>query len=191
MNSYVILNRVAGTVFCTLQKIQNVPDPALLSKGAKLAPWPANVQLHMDPNFPKAVQLPDCVSNLPDAIVVSGRLKEYIEAEKPAHVEYLPISIINHKGKLASSEYFIVNPYKLQDCIDQQASTIRWNAMNKNMISACMKLVIDEQKIERNAKLFRLQHYPTKVLFARSLAEGIGKAKFTGLNFIEIDEMEY
>ena len=191
MYGYVILDPTGGRVFCSLQKIENLPDSLRLTKGQELEPWPENVKLHMDPNFPKALQVPDCVKNLQNAIVVSKRLKEFIEAAKPVHVEYLPISIIDHKGKVASAKHFIVNPYKLQDCIDQGASTIRWNPMDKDLISACTKMVIDEKRIEQNARVFRLQHYRKKVLFARDLAEGIEKAKFTGLNFIEIDEMEY
>jgi hypothetical protein len=191
MSNYVVLNRNAGAPFCTLEDLRNLPDPGRVTKGVKLEPWPRNVQLHMDPNFPKAIQLPDCAVNLPDAIVVSKRLKEFVEARKPAHMEYLPISIINHKGKVASSEYFILNPFKLQDCIDQAASKIRWNPMDKNEISACTKMVIDEAQVERNAKVFRLEHYPSKVLIERKLAEEAGAAKFTGFDFIEIDEMEY
>jgi hypothetical protein len=191
MYNYLILNPVAGAVFCTLQEIENMAEPLLLKKGARLEPWPADVRLHMDPNFPKALQLPDCVKNLPGAIVVSKRLKEFIAAAKPVHVEYLPVSIINHKGKLASSEYFIINPYKLQDCIDQKASTIDWNPIDTSLIAACTNLVLDEKKIEKNAKVFRLEHYPSKVLFARELADGIKQAKFTGLKFIEPEAMEY
>lgn len=190
MNNYVILNPVAGAVFCTLQKLENL-DSLLLKKGEKLKPAGEGVRMHMDPNFPKAIQLPDCVKNLPGAIVVSKRLKEFIEAEQPADVEYLPLSIVNHKGKVASADYFIVNPYRLQDCIDQAQSDIQWNAIDKSLISACTKMVIDEKKIAKGAKVFRLQHYPTKVLFARSLADGIKKGGFTGIKFIEIEAMEY
>jgi len=191
MYNYVILNTVAGAVFCSLQDIENMAEPLMLRKGVRLEPWPADVRLHMDPNFPKALQLPDCVKNLASAIVVSARLKEFIEAAKPAHVEYLPVTIMNHKGKVASSEYFIINPYKLQDCIDQKASTIDWNAIDPTLISACTNLVLDEKRIEKNAKVFRLKHYPTKVLFARELADEIKKAKFTGIKFIEPEAMEY
>jgi hypothetical protein len=190
MYDYVLLNPVPGVVFCTLQKIENLPDALRLKKGVKLDPWPPDVRLHMDPNFPKAIQLPDCVANLAGAIVVSARLKEFIEKQKPASVEYLPMSIVNHKGRIASTDYFIINPWKLQDCIDQKASEITWNPIDPDLIAACPKMVLDEGKIDKDAKVFRLKHYPTKVLFARALADGIKSAKFTGIKFIEIDDME-
>jgi hypothetical protein len=186
LNNYVVLNPVAGTAFCVLQEVENINDPLLLKKGAKLQPWPKDVRFHMDPNFPKAIQLPDCVKNAAGAIVVSKRFKELVEAERPAHLEYLPISIINHKGKLASADYFIINPYKLQDCIDRQASDLKWNAIDPDLISICKKLVIDESKIEPGCKVFRPKHLPVKVMFERGLAGKLQSAGLTGMKFDEI-----
>jgi hypothetical protein len=191
MPNYVILTPVPGPKFCALQRVENLADPLLLKKAQRLEPWPTDVRFHMDPNFPKAIQLADCLENKASGIVVSKRLKELIEAERPSDVEYLPISIIDHKGKVASADYFLVNPYKLQDCIDKEASTIQWNPIDPTLISACTKMVIDEQKIDSGAKVFRLKHYPTKVMFARDLADKIKQSKSTGITFIEISNMRY
>jgi hypothetical protein len=186
VNSHVILNAVAGKAFCVLQKLENLKEPLRLKKGLKLQPWPKDVKFHMDPNFPKSIQLADCVKNLTGAIVVSKRFKELVEAADAAAVEYLPVSIIDHKGKLASSDYFIVNPYELQDCIDQERSVLKWNSIDPDLISICTKLVIDTGKIARGAKVFRLKHLPTNVLFERGLAEKATAAGLTGMKFTEI-----
>jgi len=191
MENYVLLTPVAGLAFCSLQEIRNLAEPLDLLRGVSLTPWPADVQLLMDPNFPKSVQLPDCVMNLTGAIVVSPRLKDVIAASGTAPVEYLPVSIINHKGRPAGPDYFIVNPYPLQDCIDQAASVIEWNAIDPSLISACTHLVIDEERIAPGMQVFRLAHYPTKVLFARDLATAITRAGFTGIEFIALADMEY
>lgn len=191
MSDFVISKAVSGAAFCGLQQIENMPEPLDLLKGVSLQPWPGNVRLHMDPNFPKAIQLPDWVKNLPNAIVVAPRLKAFVESERPADVEYLPVSIIDHKGRVASADYFVLNPYRLQDCIDQKASVIDWNPIDPELISACTTMVIDESRIDDGAKIFRLKHYPSKVLLARDLANAIKKSGFTGIKFIEIEDLEY
>ena len=153
MNNYVILNAVPAPGYCVLEEIENMDDPLQLEKGVKLEPWPGDVKFLMDPNYPKAIRLGDCIKNLPGAIVVSKRLKQLLEAAKPANVEYLPVSIINHKGKVASADYFIVNPYRLQDCIDRKQSVLKWNAIDPDLDSTCTKLVIDEGKVAKGSKM--------------------------------------
>ena len=189
MNNYVILNAVPDPGFCVLEEIEDMDDPLQLRKGVKLEPWPDDVKFHMDPNYPKAIQLGDCINNLPGAIVVSKRLKKLIEAAKPANVEYLPVSIINHKGKVASADYFIVNPYRLQDCIDQKQSVLKWNAIDPDLIVTCKKLIIDEGKVAKGSKIFRLKHFPFPIFVERALAEKIESEEMTGIIFTEIEEL--
>jgi hypothetical protein len=186
MSNYVLLNAVAGTSFCSLQDVKNLPEPRRLQKGVRIAPWPHDVRFHMDPNFPKQQQLPDVVKNLLGGIVVSKRLKELLAAQQPASVDYLPMAIVDHKGAVASADYFIVDAYEHQDCIDQQASILKWNAIDPTLISICKKLVIDESKIAAGATIFRLKHFWQKVLVARALADMIKAANMSGFKFEEI-----
>jgi hypothetical protein len=191
MADYVVLKPVAGKRYCVLQSLENAPDPLAIRKGVSLQPWPGNVRFGMDPNFPKQVQLPDCVRNLQKALVVSKRFKEFVEATAPSpHLEYLPVTIIDHKGKVASADYFVINPIPLQDCIDQQASDLMWNPIDPTLIASCTRMVIDEARIEPDMPVFRMKHYPSPLLVARSLANRIADAGFTGFDFGEVDELE-
>ena len=52
-------------------------------------------------------------------------------------------------------------------------------------------MVFDESRIDPKALVFRLKHYPSKVVFRRRLAEAIKKAGFTGIKFIELEDVEY
>jgi hypothetical protein len=192
MSNYLISRAVPGPAHCVLETVENMAEPLDLIKGVKLARgWPKNVEFHMDPNFPKAVQLPDWVKNLPNGLIASGKLKQFIEAENPSNVEYLPIQIIDHKGKTASSDYFLINPHVLQDALDQKQSVIDWNPIDTELISACTTMVFDESRIDPKAKVFRLKHYPSKIVFQRDLASAIKKAGFTGIKFIELEDVEY
>ncbi|MEY4563519.1 MAG: hypothetical protein RLZZ618_2796 [Pseudomonadota bacterium] len=154
------------------------------------ADWPDHVQFHMDPNFPKAVQLADWIQNLPNGLVASARLKAFIEAQHPLGVEYLPIEIIDCKGKVASRDYFLLNP-SLQDALDLSNSVVDWNPIDPDLICSCTTMVFDASRIDPRATLFRLKHYPSKIVFHRRLAEAIKNAGFTGIKFIELEDVEY
>lgn len=190
MSNYVAMAPIPGANNCFLEDLENFDDPPALRGSRKIEQWPADVRFHMDPNFPKAIKLVDCIGNMASAFVASKRLKEAIEAAGPASVQYLPVSIINHKGRLASDEYFVINPFKLQDCIDQKASSLTWNSIDPTLISGCGSLVLDESRIASKATLFRLKHYPFRLIFRRDLADEIKRQKFSGLTFIEIADIE-
>jgi hypothetical protein len=190
MQNYVVLKAVASYPLCALSKMQNVQNPRRLTKGMKLEPWPDDVKLDMDPNYPKAIQLADCIQNSFSAIVVSKRFKEMIEASGAVNVEYLPVTIMNHKGRVASADYFIVNPYELQDCIDLEQSEIKWSAIAPTKISSCKNLQIDEGKIAAGSKIFRLMQLPTRVLLDRELANKAKAASLTGMHFAEIETID-
>lgn len=191
MYKYVFWGTKVEPNYCGLTALNNVENPIDLQKGLQIKNFPENASFVMDRNFPKAVKLADNVYNLRELIVVSQRLKEFIERTEPPEVEYLPVSIINHKGRVASKDYFIVNPYKLLDCIDLEGSEIEWNSIDPQIISACFEMVIDETRIDPDATIFRLKYYPTKILVRRDLADEILNGNFTGAHFIEIEDLEY
>lgn len=190
MSNYLLGKAIAGPSFCVLKTTDNMPDPTLIQKGVRLEPWPSNVQFRMDPALPKASQLPDWVKNLPRALVASKALKQIVQESEPTDIEYLPITLIDHKGREASTDYFLLNPFTLQDAIDQQQSVLEWNAIDPNLISDCTSLVLDEARIDPRATVFRLKHYPSKVIFRRDLAKAIKKAGCTGIKFVEIEEVD-
>jgi hypothetical protein len=190
MSNYLLGKAVAGPSFCVLKTIENMPDATLLRKGVRLEPWPSNVQFHMDPALPKAIQLPDWVKNMPSALVASKTLKAIVQGSEPADMEYLPLTLIDHKGRVASADYFMLNPFTLQDAIDQQKSAIEWNPIDPTLIADCTSLVLDESRIDPRATVFRLKHYPSKVIFRRDLANAIKKAGCTGIKFVEIEDVD-
>ncbi|KFA94395.1 imm11 family protein [Archangium violaceum] len=178
-----------GESFCVLTSLQNVEDEYELAKGVPRAKgFPANACFHMDPKFKKFVALADNISNLGRIIVVSKPLKELIESWKPREVEYLQVSIINHKKKVASDEYFIVNPLRVVDCIDKDKSDITWNKIDSEKISACEQLVLKPRAINSEFPLFRLRHFEHAVMVDRKLAQAILDEGFTGARFEEVDE---
>lgn len=180
-----------GKSFCVLAGLQNVEDLYELSKGISRAQnFPKDACFHMDPRHPKFVALADNISNMDRALVVSKKLKDFIEAKGPRDVEYLRVSIFNHKKKLASDEYFIVNPFRVIDCIDKEKSRIRWNSIDPEKISACSNLVLRTEMLDDTLLLFRPRHLETYVMVRPDFAQEIKRAGFTGLKFTEIKDFE-
>ena len=96
----VVWESQAGSKYCVLGGLLSVPDEYEISKGKSRADgFPDDARFTMDKRFPKQVALSDSLSNLERMVVVSPRLRAFIEATSPPSVEFLPVSIINHKGR--------------------------------------------------------------------------------------------
>jgi hypothetical protein len=139
----------------------------------------------MSDDHPRSIGLLDNVMNLADLIVVHARLKGFLEAKALKNLEYLPVSILNHKGRTASRDYFIVHPLVPQDCLDVQKSGVRFNAIIRTDISSVRQLVLDPSRIDPDVRLFRLAHFTLPVLVDKEIADEISMAGFTGVTFVD------
>lgn len=163
----------------------NVDDDYELGEGvARADGWPEDVTAPMSQEYPKDIELADNVFGT-ELIIISDRTRQALIAEGVTDVEYLPMSIMNHKKKVASTEYFILNPPTVVDCIDLDASEVKWNAIDKSLISRCKQLVLKESKVPKDAKVFRPKHLPTEILVRADVARKLEAAGLTGLFFID------
>ena len=159
-----------------------------LREGIKrAADWPQDVKCRMSDEFPDDIELAD---NLHGAalLVISRKLKDFLDARGVEDVEYLPVEIVNHKGRSASKDFFILNPNTVVDCIDVKASGVVWNNLDKDAISSCKTLVLDRKRVPKNAKLFRPKHALARVVIDGALAADIAEQGFTGLHFVDPKE---
>jgi len=171
-----------------LDPIEGMDRSYELLKGTSFAgQFPKNVSFRMSAEHPKDIGLTDALANMNELLVASKRLKEFLEAKNLPNLEYHQVSIINHKGRVASEEYFLVHPIHPQDCLDLQASGPRYNKINPALISRVQDLVIDESKIAPGVKLFRLKAFGKPLLIHRELAAEIAKSGFSGPVFIELE----
>jgi hypothetical protein len=154
-----------------------------LKRGISRAKGWGKVAVHMNEEYPKDIELTDNVFGA-SLVVVSGRLKKALEAETGDKVEYLPVEIINHKGKPAAKDYFVVNPLGTVDCVDVKASRIEWNEFKKDMMDTCKQFVIDADRVPKNIVLFRPATAPYAIVARASLVKKLG-SRFEGLEFQE------
>jgi hypothetical protein len=173
---------------CKLNGLSGVDDDFEIDDGvSRIQGWPSDAAAAMDPDFPKDIGLADSLYGA-SFLVVSSKAKAFLDGENIGKVEFLPMKIINHKGRVASGDYFVVNPLQIIDCIDQAASVVELDSIDKGMISTCDKLVLRESVIPRELKVFRAAFWSGLILIRRETAGRIEAAGLTGMSFIEPDE---
>jgi hypothetical protein len=86
--------------------------------------YPADAKVQLRDEYP-GIKLTDFISNTVCHLIVSTRMMTAIkEHERNAEVEYLPLAIYNHRKRLHSDQYWIVNPIGATDCLDLQKSDV-------------------------------------------------------------------
>lgn len=170
---------------CVLQGTEGVENSFEIKEGvSRLAGWPTDASAPMDKSFPKDIGLADSLIGCIH-VVISKRVRAFLEGEAVENVEFLPITIVNHKGRIASKDYFILNPLQSVDCIDMGASQAEKDSLDPGMIQGVNQLVLREDAVPKDAMVFRTKYWPGKILIRRDLADRMNEAGLTGLYFIE------
>jgi len=187
-SDYVLWRQDSEDVYCVLEQ-PTVDDLWELDEGVSRADrWPDDASCRMSNDFPKQIQLADNLDAL-GLCVVSQRLKTTLESlTHKNRIEYLPIRIINHKGRVASKDYWILNPLDICDCIDIEKSGVEWNKIDSSTISYCKKLILKPQGIPANYVMFRMKYWPSNIVVKRSLVDKASGAGLSGLDSLEIED---
>lgn len=149
--------------------------------------FPNDVMCSMSNDFPDDIDLGDNLygDSYP---IVSERLKSFLLNElTEGDIEFLPISIVNHKGRVEAEEYFLMHPLAVCDCIDFKASEVNWNLLAPELIADCTSLLLQKNSIPDTLKLFRLKSWGDTIIIRSDLSEELEKAGFVGLSFPEAD----
>lgn len=190
MSEFVIWTSRYVEGWCTLLRPEPYEDLYELDYGEPLAArWPADSYSRMDPDRPKDLQLADSV-RCPYARTVSARLRAALEAAGGTGLEFLPLTILNHKGRVAARDYWIVNPPYTIDCIDLDASNARWAGKMLDAddpFAACDRLALRPEVVPAAVQVFRPRFKPNLLLMRRPLAAALAAAGHTGLAFGEPD----
>lgn len=189
---YVVWGTTSQGGYAVLLPIDHVEDDYELKEGVSRAEgWPDDASFEMNPSYPRDIQLADAIhSRGGDGVpVVSPALRALIEAAAPPDMEFLPVTIYDHKGHVASADYVIANSFHVVDCLDHDAMGITWNAMDPMSIQVCERVVIDRAKLPDAPAIFRARNLTKRVMVRRDLAEQMTAAGLSGLYFWEPDRV--
>ncbi|ATB51334.1 imm11 family protein [Corallococcus macrosporus] len=152
-----------------------------IAHGERLGPdYPANARVYMTDRY-SGIQTPDLVENACGMLIVSKRVKEVLERTIMATVEYLPLTICNHKKRVASSDHFIVNPIGTVDCLNLKASDIVYH---EDKVVAVRDFVLDPAKLEHAPPLFRVQEDSYAYIMSEQILEALRTLEPRPTNFL-------
>jgi hypothetical protein len=157
-----------------------------LSRGEPLAQdYPEDVRLMMSDDE-SGLELPDLVGNTFNVLICSAYLKKVLEKEARGPVEFLKVSIYNHRKRCASRDYFFVNPLGVVDCLDLKASKIEYH---NGKVVEVEKAVFDPDKLHDAPALFRVREDPTYYVVSQDLVRTMAamKPQPSNIRVIEIE----
>jgi hypothetical protein len=191
MNYYPWLSDDEDASFAWLMDVPNVmrnhPDEYLLHRGVSVKSWfPEEPIFHLAGE--RGMELTDSLPNALNLIFTSTRLKAFMEKHSGANLEFLPIRIRDHKERLVQEQYYIMNLLDTMDCVDLEKSKFSRSAMNPERIMTFYLLVLDESRIPKEKKIFRLKEKPDLVIVREDLAQDILDADYNGMTFLEMEE---
>lgn len=192
-DEYFVLEYPAGNPkgYCTLDDLEGFEDFEAVRQGVSLANSPPDqLTMSMYAEEPRNTVLPDNVHNMKRLVIVSPLLKEFLEAQEVSHIEYYPLEIIDHKGKLASDEYSVAHLVDHVDCIDADASKAKWTnvGLATQRIRRLKRLVLDTARIPNERRLFFPRFYRKYPILHCDLAEAMEKEGFTNVDIVPVDE---
>jgi len=153
---------------------------------AKLRPDPYTYS--MDEEYKKNVRLTDSLINDQRTIVASERLRDLLLSRLGKKIEALPVWIKDHKGRIASKSYAIINILDVQPCLaTDESEPIFTTIGGKNTLVGVDNLTLNAKKISQDAMLFRTAELLGPILIREDLADEIGAGKFVGMRFLPVN----
>ncbi|MEQ1883075.1 MAG: DUF1629 domain-containing protein [Burkholderiales bacterium] len=177
--------------YCTVDQLEGFEDAWAVGQGVSLAATPpGKLTMSMYADEPRNTVLADNVQNMDCLLIVSPRLRAFLEEQQLNNVEYYPLEIKDHKGKVASNEYFIAHLTNPVDCIDPEASGAKWigEGLATKRIMSLKKLVLDPTRVPNDRKLFFAKYYNEVPLLRRELAEAMTLEKFTNVRTVPLSK---
>jgi hypothetical protein len=148
--------------------------------------FPKDARIYMSPQF-RGMRLADLIGNTKGMLLVSTPFKEAIEKRcKGVEIEYLPVTIHDHRKRAHGKGYYIVNPIGALDCLDLDKSDIEWDDEEPGEVMHLEEPVLDRKKMKGAPQLFRVDKDPSVYVIGRELAREIYDQKLTNVFWTEL-----
>ncbi|ATB51307.1 imm11 family protein [Corallococcus macrosporus] len=147
--------------------------------------YPKDARLPMSPEHP-GIKLSALIGNGRSMLIVSSAFKEAIQKHCTNEIEYLPVTIYDHRNRPYSDDYTIINPIGTFDCLDLEASDIGWSTKAPKKILRVREYVLDRAKMQRAPQLFRVEGDPAEYVIGRELARELYDRKLTNVHWTEL-----
>lgn len=170
-----------------LDKLKNVKNTLSITRGKPQVDFAQDAYFTVDPDFPNNVKLIDCFWTIYRLTVVSPKVREVLQGFSAPNLEFLPVKILNHKGRLAG-EYFILHSIGLVDALDIEKSQAKWDEDDPSTVDAFQRLVIREDAVDPSLCIFKLKQYQRNFVVRPDVAQALVEARCTGIRWIECEK---
>ena len=172
----------------------NDPDQCFLGnspEGMGLRMYRMGLGVRAAPDFPDpariflreqepGIRLTSLLGNSNSYLIVSSSLNEVIVRHSEGlDIEYLPFDLHDHRKRLFSQDYLIVNPIGGFDCLDEDACDILRGRDGK--VLRIQRYALHPAKIARAPSLFRIDKALTEYVVDERLAGAIKASRFTNV----------
>jgi hypothetical protein len=147
--------------------------------------YPSDAKIFMNDRHP-GLKLPHLIGNTNRFLIVNSPLKALFQATG-LPMECLPFTLMDHKKREASRDYFIINPLGTFDCMDLKKSEIEWSKEEPGEIVGVDRTVLDPKKLEAAPDFFRIKEIPTAYVVSARLAAEFQKLQPTNVFLTKLD----
>lgn len=166
---------------------------ARMAKGKRIGEhYPDDAQVYLESSKP-GTQLSSFIGNTRSYLIVSAETKDVIAeytSQSNCEIEFLPFTLYDDKKRVLSKDYWIVNPIGTFDCLNKEASQIKYLDDDQSEIVSVRKFVFDPKKLKDVPDLFRVPEDPTEYFISERLAKAFKEKGFTNIFLSEIDQVE-
>ncbi|OZG70967.1 hypothetical protein BTA51_22945 [Hahella sp. CCB-MM4] len=152
--------------------------------------FPALPGYSMDPEFPDNRLLTDSLDNTDELLIFSEALTDIVKSLEQENIELLPVKILDHRGKVASEKYNIINVVGTVDCIDWDNSKYVVSPMDSDELHRIKKLVLIESNIPQGTHILRLHKKPGQILVSEKFKQSVETLGLTGMRFVATEDFK-
>ncbi len=187
MNSeYVRWKSAPDQRHCVVDALVGLDDAFALTHGGKLAPR-APVQARLHPDWPQACPH-DNVANVLGLIVASDRLAAWFRTHGIAHIEPVPVTLVDQRGTAIPGPHWLLHTVDGLDALDLDGAFVEHSFIVPDEIESVLPLRLKAEAIPSDQPVFRCKHF-TEIFVRRDIANALVAEGFTGLHWAELDDL--
>ncbi len=174
-----------------LHKLSGVELHFQLVKGVpRLEGFPTDATHSVDPDYPNEIVTMDAFRSPHLITLISSALKDFLVNKSIIELEFLPVTIINHKNNPVG-DYFILHPVHPIDCMDIQASEAKPHVAVPKNIGEIKRIVLLDDRVELDRQVFKIKGLYREIIVSKALAEEIDAAGFTGVSWTNLRDYSH
>jgi hypothetical protein len=191
---YFLLNTLGDDQDRSLAFIDSPPEDLglfsyCMARGEPIGSrYPEDARVYLKAKSP-GIKLSSLLGNTESYLIVNKAMKEVIRATaKGSEIEYLPFALYNHKKRVHSQDYWIINPIGSVDCVNRASSEIKYSSSDPEKIVSVRKYVLDSAKLANAGDLFRVPESLSRYFISERLAKAFQEQAFTNVFLFDVDQ---